>query len=497
MKTKEFDIAGMLFLLLRKVYILIIGCIAGLLVAYSVTSFLIVPKYTSSLNMYVNNGYTAQDGTGVITTGTINASISLVNTYSVLLKDDTFMQSVSEALGGRVSARQIQSVVTMNAVNETEVMRISATTTDPVLSADICNTIAALAPDMLKRVTQSGAVEVVGPATPAARPSSPNLTFNLLVGALIGILLPAAGIVLRALFDTTITSEEEVKQVYGLTSLGEVPSFRMDSAAKKQLYKNKGHRSAETYSAMRLSEKTPFQIREAYKAIRTNLIFALGTSDKKIIEISSSSPEEYKSTTTANLAIAMSQTGAKVLLIDADMRKPVQHKIFRQDNSKGLSKVLAGLEELGDCIKQNVLPNLDVFTAGPTPPNPSELLGSKNMEVLLDALEKYYDIIFIDTPPVNIVTDALSMSKYTSGVLLLVRQGKTQYRDIEESVEAVRTTNTNLLGTIFVDTNEDKRRYGRRYGHGYKYGYGYYGREDEYASAAAREETDENRKTRA
>ena len=246
---------------------------------------------------------------------------------------------------------------------------------------------------------------------------------------------------------------------------------------------------------MRLSEKTPFQIREAYKAIRTNLIFALGTSDKKIIEISSSSPEEYKSTTTANLAIAMSQTGAKVLLIDADMRKPVQHKIFRQDNSKGLSKVLAGLEELGDCIKQNVLPNLDVFTAGPTPPNPSELLGSKNMEVLLDALEKYYDIIFIDTPPVNVVTDALSMSKYTSGVLLLVRQGKTQYRDIEESVEAVRTTN--LLGTIFVDTNEDKRRYGRRYGHGYKYGYGYYGREDEYASAAAREETDENRKTRA
>ena len=493
MKTKEFDIVEVLFLLLRKAYILVVGCIAGLLIAYSVTSFLITPKYTSSLNMYVNNGYMMQDDNQIITTGTINASISLVNTYSVLLKDDTFMQSVSQALDGRVTARQIQSSVTMNAVNETEVMRISATTTAPELSADICNTIAELAPDMLKRVTQSGAVEVVGPATPAAQASSPNLTFNLLVGALMGIVLPAVVIVLRAFFDTTIVSEEEVKQVYSLTSLGEVPSFRMDAAAKKRMNQSKGHRTAETYNAMRLSEKTPFQIREAYKTIRTNLIFALGTSNKKIIEISSSSPEEYKSTTTANLAIAMSQTGARVLLVDADMRKPVQHKIFRLDNSKGLSKVLAGLEELNDCIKQNVMTNLDVFTSGPTPPNPSELLGSKNMEVLLDALEKYYDIIFIDTPPVNIVTDALSMSKYTSGVLLLIRQGKTRYEDIEASVDAIHTADTNLLGTIFVDSENGKYRYGHRY----KYNYGYYRKGGEYTYSATPEETDESRKAKA
>lgn len=492
MKTKEFDIMKLLLLLFRKAYILIIGCIAGILVAYLMTSFLITPKYTSSLNMYVNNGYTAQDEDAIITTGTISASISLVNTYSVLLKDDTFMESVSQALDGRATAQQIQSCVTMSAVNETEVMKISATTTDPNLSADICNTIAALAPDLLKRVTRSGAVEVVGPATPAAQPSSPNLVKNLIIGALIGVVLPGAVIVLRALLDTTVSSEEEVKQLYSLTSFGAVPSFHINGASTKRGNKSKGHSSAETYNAVRLSDKTPFQIREAYKTIRTNLIFALGTRDKKIIEISSSSPEEYKSTTSANLAIAMAQTGARVLLIDADMRKPVQHKIFHLDNSRGLSKVLAGLEELNHSIRQNVMTNLDVFPAGPTPPNPSELLGSKNMEVLLDALKNYYDIIFIDTPPVNIVTDAVSMSKYTSGILLLVRQGKTQYRDIQSSVEAIHTANANLFGTIFVDAGNTKTRHGRQY----RYGANQYGGDGKNLYASVPESDDENRKAR-
>lgn len=466
MKT-SLSIMDIIYILFKKLYIIVIGIIVGLMLSYSVTSFLITPKYTSSLNMYVNNGYTASgDETAVITTGTISASISLVNTYAVLLMDDTFMQSVSEELGEQISVKQLQSCVTMEAVNDTEVMNISAVTADPQLSADICNTIAALAPDMLKRVTNSGAVEVVGPATAASKPSYPNLVKNLALGGLAGAVLPALIILLLAILDTTIKSEEEIKSTYSLPSLGDVPAFKMSSEDKKNAKK---HRSTATYNSIRLNDNTPFQIREAYKTIRTNIIFTLGTHKRKIVELTSASPEEYKSTTSANLAITMAQTGAKVLLIDADMRKPVQHKIFRLDNAKGLSSVLAGMDELNDAVKQNVLTNLDIFPAGPTPPNPSELLGSKNMEVLLEALEKYYDIILIDTPPVNIVTDALTLSKYTTGILLMVRQGKTRHEDIEAAIDSIYTANASVIGTILVDSDYS----GRSFGYGYKY-YRYY-----------------------
>lgn len=203
-----------------------------------------------------------------------------------------------------------------------------------------------------------------------------------------------------------------------------------------------------------------FQIVEAYKIIRTGLLFALSTAQEKSIVCTSAEPGAGKSTTCSNVAITMAQTGAKVILIDADMRKPTQHKIFRVNNAQGLSKLLSGLAAMKDTIQRDVVTNLDLITSGPIPPNPSELLGSENMLNLLNRLSEEYDYIFVDTPPVNVVSDAFMLAKKVAGVMLVARQKQTHYEELQKAVESIRALEANVLGVVITDVSEQNKPYG-------------------------------------
>ena len=214
------------------------------------------------------------------------------------------------------------------------------------------------------------------------------------------------------------------------------------------------------------SKRTVFQVMEAYKMIRTNLLFALATTENRVVVFSSAEPSAGKSTLSANLAIVMAQTGARVLLMDADMRKPSQHRNFKKTRSMGLSKVLGGLSTLDECIYTNVKPNVDLITSGPTPPNPSELLGSVRMQELLEELQERYDYIFIDMPPLCVVADALVVSPHTAGVVLVARHNQTMYEEFAEALEKVETSGAKMLGAVLTDMKVGTGNYGRygRYG---------------------------------
>ena len=208
--------------------------------------------------------------------------------------------------------------------------------------------------------------------------------------------------------------------------------------------------SKHKYSTL-LDKELSFQATEAYKTLRTNLVFSLATKGKKVFAVTSAMQHEGKSTLCANLALTFAQMQARVLVIDADLRKPVQHKLFKLKNKEGLSTLLAGMSSFKAVVNEDIIPGLDVVTSGPIPPNPSEMLASENMKQLLSELSNYYDYIIIDTPPVNVVTDALTMSDSIAGV---------------------------VMGTVItkVPVSNGKggyKRYGR-YGY-YRYGgYGYY-----------------------
>lgn len=207
-------------------------------------------------------------------------------------------------------------------------------------------------------------------------------------------------------------------------------------------------------------------ISEAYRAIRTNLQFAGAGKMIKFISFTSATPGEGKSTTISNVAIAMAQDGKRVLLIDADMRKPVQHKKFRLQN-KGLSNIIATGESLESMIQNNVIQNLDVLPSGPVPPNPSEMLGSERMDNLLKTVGENYDYVFIDMPPILAVTDAAIIGTKMDGVVFVVRSGKVTPDEAKEAKQRLVQSQVNILGTVLNGVPKKNKA-------GYGYGYGYY-----------------------
>ena len=198
-----------------------------------------------------------------------------------------------------------------------------------------------------------------------------------------------------------------------------------------------------------LNEKTPFATREAYRTLRTNIRFALQGEGCKKFCITSSSQGEGKSITMLNLAITFAEAGQRVLLIDADMRRPAIARLLVEKSTPGLSNILAGLATEQEALRKEVYPNLDVIYSGDIPPNPAELLDSDRMRELLEKLSKWYDYILVDTPPVNIVSDACVVSNMLDGVLVLARQGRSRKDSLKRAVNHLELAGVKILGCIF------------------------------------------------
>ena len=225
------------------------------------------------------------------------------------------------------------------------------------------------------------------------------------------------------------------------------------------------------------TKKVPFAVVEAYKTIRTNLFFSLPKDGCKTFVISSPSPSEGKSTTALNVAIAFSQFGKNVLLIDGDLRRPSLHKKAKLLNTKGLYNALVGTASIEECI-QSVNRNFDILTSGPLPPNPPEMLGSEAFDNLLTTLKERYEYIIFDSPPVNVVSDAITLAPKTDGLLMVVRDGFTNRDDLKHAIDACEFANIRILGVVLndIDTKRAskysyKKRYYAKYNYRYRYSY--------------------------
>lgn len=195
-----------------------------------------------------------------------------------------------------------------------------------------------------------------------------------------------------------------------------------------------------------ISPKSP--VSEAYRTLRTNIQFSDLDKDLNTILFTSTMPGEGKTTTTSNVGIVSAKAGKKVLIIDADLRKPNIHKMFKKPNIRGLSDALLSDEPPTRFVMPTEEPGLDLMLSGPIPPNPSEILGSKRMRALVEKLKTYYDLILIDAPPVGIVTDAQILSTYADGTMLVLRVGYGDRKQASYAVELLKNVNANLLGVV-------------------------------------------------
>ena len=218
-----------------------------------------------------------------------------------------------------------------------------------------------------------------------------------------------------------------------------------------------------------INNDSKFAIVEGYKIARTNLVFSLAASDKKIAVVTSWSKGEGKSTATSNLAISFSKMGKKVLLIDCDLRRPNVHNLLKLDNTTGLSEVVGKFVSFKDAVHSEVLPCFDVLTSGSIPPNPSELLASASFDALIKSVRDEYEYIIIDSPPLGVVTDTLLLKDYIGGYVVVVREKVTTHGDIEKTMQSIKLADSKILGFLKVGCSvHEKKHYKGYYGY-YKY----------------------------
>jgi len=228
---------------------------------------------------------------------------------------------------------------------------------------------------------------------------------------------------------------------------------------------------------MRLDKDTDFIVAEAYKMLRTNLMFSLWKRGCKRIIVTSSLPKEGKTTNCCNLGITLAQTGSRVLIIDCDLRKSKLHMFFQQQGIPGLSEVLVGMKTPAEAIQKTAYPNLKILCGGTVPPNPMELICSSAMSDLLDGLSKEFDYILLDTAPVNLVADALTLSPMTDGAILVVRQGETPHANLQHALSDLEFAHVKVLGIVL-----NAVKHGRHYGSSQYNFKRYYGDYDDHHS---------------
>lgn len=208
--------------------------------------------------------------------------------------------------------------------------------------------------------------------------------------------------------------------------------------------------------------RAPFA--EAYRALRTNIQFLIKDKNMKSIVITSAMPGEGKTVTVANLSMVLAQSGSRVLLVDADLRKPKLHNCFETKNKrKGLTNILINGESVSACVQNTDIENLDILLAGPIPPNPSELISSNFMNSFIETVGSKYDLILFDAPPVGLVTDAVILSTICDGVVFVCRAGKTTFETAKKAKQLLENVNSNILGVVLNGIEMEKGEYGYYY----------------------------------
>ena len=434
--------------------------VIGLAAAATLVLFT-TPQYQASTNIFVStspaaNAAEAFEGS-TYTQQRIQSYVDVVDSSVVL-------NPVIQELGLGESSAQLANRVSATAVENTVLMTVTVTDPSPTAAAKIANAVSASLRSVVvnkletRTTTATGTsdalvrLSVVRSATRPSAPSSPKLWLYLLVGGLGGLILGLVVAFAWQALDTRIHGEREVREISDSPILG---GIAFDSAAKKQPL---------TVHAEPKSARA-----ESFRSIRTNLAFLDFESRRRSFVVTSSIPGEGKTTAALNLAIAIADSGQRVVIIDADLRRPQVANYLGIEGSVGLSDLLIGRARLQDVIQPwGRNGTLFVIPSGKIPPNPSELLGSHTMEQLVATLTKEYDQVIIDAPPLLPVTDAAILSRVTAGALVVCSTRKTRAPQLTKALESLTNVEASIFGIVLNMVHaKGPDSYGYYYGYEY------------------------------
>lgn len=428
------DLSDYLRILRRNWILILVLTLTGLL-GGGAASVLVKPTYTATTQLFVS----IQNSGSVLELQQGNTfSQARVQSYVKTVTTPVVLQPAIDALGLGISADELSKRVTASTDLNTVLINIAVSDSSPVQAAAIAQAVAnslVRAIDGLEKPKTGGAspvgLSIITPAEAPTSPSAPNSKLNLFAGLAAGIALGLAAAILRTTQDSRIRGESDLRRVTDAPILGGI-AFDHD-ATKKPL----------------LTQTAPQSPRaESFRQLRTNLQFANVSGDAKTVLVTSSLPGEGKSTTATNLAIALSQAGQTVCLVDADLRRPMIGEYLGLERDAGLTTALVGAADVNDLLQPWGENNLFVLTSGRIPPNPSEILGSDEMKQLIVRLEQAFDTVVIDAPPLLPVTDAAVLSQHVGGVVVVVGSQKLKHQDLEKSLGALKMVGADVLGIV-------------------------------------------------
>ena len=482
-KESEVDFTRLLHAVMDKaVWVAVTSVLCAALVLLGTWLF-VTPQYEASAVFYVNNSaFSIADAALSIESGDISASKSLVNTYIVILEDRVTLVDIIDYAGVDMLYLDLEENIHAEALNETEVFKVTVTDSNPEHAARLANAVAYILPKRIGSIIDGSSAKIVSGAITPVKPSSPSYTNNTVIGFLLGLMASIGVIALREIFDTTIRVEEDIAQHCKHPILTAVPD--MTAPGKGGAYYGSGRSQKRKYAASSQQSQLAmigpdinFAASEAYKLLRAKLQFSFADeNDCHIIGLSSALSGEGKSLTAVNLAYTLSQLDKRVLLVDCDMRRPTLAEKLGIAKQPGLSSYLTRQCHLDELLQQCGMKGCEdafhVITAGQNPPNPVELLSSARMKKALDLLRKAYDYVILDLPPVGEVSDALAIAKETDGILLVVRQNYCDRSVLADAVHQFAFINAKTLGVVFNCTSENGGKgYYKRYYRGYAKSY--------------------------
>jgi polysaccharide biosynthesis transport protein len=290
-------------------------------------------------------------------------------------------------------------------------------------------------------------VRILDRAEPPDRPVSPRPVRNLALAMVLGLLGGVALSFLLETLDTSLTTREQIEEHLGLPFLGIIPKIDAEGGAPE----------------LAVVASPTSAAAECLRSIRTNLLFMSPTKPLKMILVTSSGPSEGKTSTSAALAETMAGSGNRVLLVDADMRRPRVHKVFGVNGESGLSSLILGEGTLAQAVVATAIPNLSVLPCGPIPPNPAELLHTANFSRLLEEMAGRYDRVVIDSPPAGVVSDAVVIATQVDGTLLVLKGGQTSRDAAHRTVRSLVDVNARVFGAVLNSVDLEDQRYGQYY----------------------------------
>lgn len=442
------------FLNYLKKYVLVIAVVAIVLIigVFIYDKSIKKPLYTTYTTIILTKSNETQTGT-TITQNDILLNQKLVETYSKIIKSKLVLEQVISETGVTYTAEELSENVSVEAYENTEMLKISVTDQDPELAANIANSIAQVFSGEIAKIYQINNISVVDVAVTPEEVSNNTLKRDLLIALFILIFGTIGVVFVVYYFDDTVKLTDDLEEEIGMPVVAKV--FKSDIGSKN-------NRKVEL-----LAQKYPKSVvSESIKTLRTNLQFSSVDEDIKTILITSSIPGEGKSFISANLAISFAQTDKKVLIVDCDMRKGRQHRIFKLSNSKGLSNLLIDdMTNYKDYINKTSVDGVSVITRGTVPPNPSELLNSKKNADLIRILKAKYDVIIYDGVPCNGLPDSIIMSKLVDKVLIVSSDSMTPKSVLESTKKQLESVNAPVAGDVLNNVNRKNSTYGKYYGY--------------------------------